>query len=111
MSYQEIHGGRMNPEQSTDRWLRWGIRAGKGVLVLLAFVGIMAGFKRPMEEQNAMRAKVDGLKRESEALREDRDKMLRRLSWIQTDEGYLEMEVRDRLNLQKSGEYVLRFED
>jgi hypothetical protein len=41
----------------------------------------------------------------------ERDKRLRRLNWIQTDEGSLEMEVRDRLNLQKNGEYVLRFED
>jgi len=110
MSYQEIHGHRVIPEQGTDRALRWALRVGKGVLVLLVFGAILAGFKQPLNEQNALRAKIDGLKAQSEELRLERDKRLRRLNWIQTDEGYLELEVRDRLNLQKSDEFVLRFE-
>jgi hypothetical protein len=96
MSYQEIQGHRLTPEQATDRWLRWGIRLGKGVLVLLVFAAILASVKQPLHEQNAMRAKLA---------------LLERLNWIQTDTGYLELEVRDRLNLQKGGEFVLRFED
>lgn len=111
MSYQEIQGHRMTPEQATDRWLRWGIRLGKGVLVLLVFAAILTGVKQPLHEQNAMRAKLAGLEREAAGLKEERDKLLRRLNWIQTDTAYLELEVRDRLNLQKGGEFVLRFED
>lgn len=110
MSYQEIHGHRVIPEQRADRVLRWAVTVVKGILVLLVFVAILAGFKQPMNEQTALRAKIDSLKQQSEGLRMERDKRLRRLNWIQTDEGYLEMEVRDRLNLQKNGEFVLRFE-
>ncbi len=111
MSYQEIQGHRLIPEQRADKWLRWSLRVGKGLLVLVVFGAVLACFKQPLHEQNAMRAKLDAMKGEREGLRLERDKMLRRLNWIQTDENYLEMEVRDRLNLQKNGEYVLRFED
>ncbi len=111
MRYQEIQGHRALPEQRTDRLLRWGLRLGKGLLALVLFVAVMSCFKEPLAEQNAMRAKLNALHAESEGLRLERDKMLRRLNWIQTDDNYLEMEVRDRLNLQKGGEYVLRFED
>lgn len=110
MSYQEIHGHRVIPEQRADRVLRRAKTACKGVLVLLVFVAVLAAFKRPMNEQNALRAKINGLKQQSEALREEMNMRQRRLNWIQTDEGYLEMEVRDRLNLQKNGEFVVRFE-
>jgi hypothetical protein len=110
MSYQEIHGHQVIPEQRADRVLRWLVRVGKGVLVLLMFGAVLAGFKQPMDEQNALRAKIEALKLQSEELKVERDKRLRRLNWIQTDEGYLELEVRDRLNLQKSDEFVLRFE-
>ncbi len=111
MRYQEIHGHRPIQEQPADRLLRWGLRLGKGLLALALFGAVMSCFKEPLAEQNAMRAKLSALRAESEGLRLERDKMLRRLSWIQTDDNYLEMEVRDRLNLQKGGEYVLRFED
>ena len=111
MSYQEIQGHRVIAEQPADRWLRWGVRVAKGVLVLVVFAAILASVKRPLHEQNVMRARVAGLEEEASRLREDRDKLLRRLNWIQTDNGYLELEVRDRLNLQKGGEFVLRFED
>ena len=94
-----------------DKVLRWGLRLGKGFLVLMVFGAVMTCFKEPLAEQNAMRAKLTALNTEKEQLRQQRDKMLRRLNWIQTDDNYLEMEVRDRLNLQKNGEYVLRFED
>ncbi len=111
MRYQEIQGHRMIPEQRIDRVLRWGLRVFKGLLVLVGFVAVMSCFKEPLAEQNAMRAKLAALNAEKEGLRQQRDKMLRRLNWIQTDDNYLEMEVRDRLNLQKGGEFVLRFQD
>ena len=37
------------------------------------------------------------------------EKLLRRLVWIKSDNAYLEMAARDRLHLQKEGEFVLRF--
>jgi cell division protein FtsB len=111
MSYQEIQGHRLEARSRTDRLLAWGNQLLKGAIVLVIFGGIMLSVKQPLEQQNQLRAKVDGLKDEAEDLKGERDRLLRRLNWIQTDASYLELEVRDRLNLQKEGEFVLRFED
>ena len=63
----------------------------------------------PIDTQNAMRTKLDQLKEQRNVLQSDRDKLLRRMEWIKNDNAYLEMAARDRLHLQKDGEFVLRF--
>jgi cell division protein FtsB len=57
-----------------------------------------------------MRGKLEQLQAERDVLKSDRDKLLRRMEWIKNDNAYLEMAARDRLHLQKEGEYILRFE-
>ena len=56
-----------------------------------------------------MRTKLEELKGQRKELQADRDKLLRRMEWIKSDNAYLEMAARDRLQLQKEGEFVLRF--
>jgi cell division protein FtsB len=63
-----------------------------------------------MDKQAAMRGKLEQLQAERDVLKSDRDKLLRRMEWIKNDNAYLEMAARDRLHLQKEGEYILRFE-
>jgi cell division protein FtsB len=58
-----------------------------------------------------MRTKLDELQKQRDTLKADRDKLLRRMEWIKNDNAYLEMAARDRLHLQREGEYVLRFEE
>jgi len=36
---------------------------------------------------------------------------VRKMDWIRKDVDYLEIAARDRLGLQKDGEYVIRFSD
>ena len=111
MSYQEIQGHRLEVESRIDRLLAWGNKLLKGIIVLVVFGGVMFSVKQPLDQQNKLRAEVEALKGQAAGLKDERDRLLRRLNWIQTDAAYLELEVRDRLNLQKEGEYVLRFED
>lgn len=54
---------------------------------------------------------------EEERVRAERDAMAKavaheqsKLHWLQYDRGYLEMRARDRLDMQKPGEVVVRFE-
>jgi cell division protein FtsB len=97
--------------QRLERWLRRFIRAGKFALLLAVVPGIVHLHQRPMAEQQAMRAKLEGLQRERDSLLDERDKLLRQVDWIKNDIGYLEVRARDHENMHKKGEYVIRFED
>ncbi|MCB1225996.1 MAG: septum formation initiator family protein [Verrucomicrobiales bacterium] len=111
MKFQEVHPLVAEADTSADRWLARGVTALKALLVLMVFVGILFGFRVPLEEQNAVRRHVDALREDGVVLKAERDALLRQLSWIETDIGYLEVEARDRFNLAKSGEFVIRFQD
>lgn len=111
MGYQEFQPHLQPAQHAADRWLRRCVWAAKGVLVLGIFAIMVVGFKQPVVGQQAIRAQVARLTLKKEMLKSERDRLQRRLQWLQTDSGYLEMEVRDRLNLQKSDEFVLRFVD
>ena len=111
MNYQEVRAHSPGPTAVTDRWLARLNALAKMVLVALIFFGIFLFFKQPLAEQNAMRDKLEDLQAQSDELREKRDALLRQLSWIESDVGYLEIMARDRFNMHKSGEYVIRFRD
>lgn len=111
MSYQELRGHHSRHDSGTDRFLKWMVRVSKIILVLLVLVSIYAGARQPMMEQQVLRSKLDKLRKEAASLQGERDKLLRKLNWIETDVNYLEQEVRDRFHLYQDGEFVLRFED
>ena len=90
--------------------MRAFLKIGRFVLLLLVVPVVYVLCDNPMDEQLAMRTKLEKLREERDALKGDRDKLLRRMEWIKDDNAYLEMAARDRLHLQKEGEYVLRFE-
>jgi cell division protein FtsB len=109
MEYQEIRA--RVPQPPTVRLLEMVVRLGKFVLVLLIVPSILVFFRPKLTEQDAMIAKVETLKTERDRLLHERDKRVRRVEWIKNDDRYLEIEARDRLDLQKEGEYVIRFQD
>jgi cell division protein FtsB len=109
MDYQEIRA--RVPQPPAVRLLELVVRFGKFVLVLLIVPSILVFFRPKLTQQDAMIAKVETLKAERDRLRYERDKRVRRVEWIKNDDRYLEIEARDRLDLQKEGEYVIRFED
>lgn len=100
----------VEPQSSWELWMRAFLKIGRFVLLLLVVPVVYVLCDNPMDEQLAMRTKLETLRQERDVLKADRDKLLRRMEWIKDDNAYLETAARDRLHLQKEGEYVLRFE-
>jgi cell division protein FtsB len=109
MDYQEIRA-RVETERGT-RWLQWGVVLGRFLFVVLLLTGVLVYFYPRREAQTALRRKVDVLIAERDALLRQRDMQVRKMDWIRKDVDYLEIAARDRLGLQKDGEYVIRFSD
>lgn len=108
MNYREVRAAE--PQRPWEFWLRALLKVGKFVLLLLVVPVVYVLCDNPLDAQLAMRMKLDQLKEQRDTIKQDRDKLLRRMEWIKNDNAYLEMAARDRLHMQKEGEYVLRFE-
>jgi cell division protein FtsB len=108
MNYREVRAAE--PQTPWEYWMRALLKLAKFVLLLLVVPVVYVLCDNPLDEQLAMRTKLDQLKAQRDVVKTDRDKLLRRMEWIKNDNAYLEMAARDRLHMQKEGEYVLRFE-
>lgn len=107
MNHREVRASE--PQSRWEAWVRAFLKVARFVLLLLVVPVVYVLCDNPMNTQNAMRTKLEQLKKERTVLQADRDKLLRRMEWIKNDTAYLEMAARDRLHLQKEGEFVLRF--
>lgn len=107
MNYREVRASE--PQSRWESWVRAFLKVARFVLLLLIVPVVYVLCDNPIDTQNAMRVKLEMLKEQRNTLQSDRDKLLRRMEWIKNDNAYLEMAARDRLHLQKEGEYVLRF--
>ena len=108
MNYRELRASE--PQGTWETWMRAVLKVARFVLLLLTIPVVYVLCDNPMDRQAAMRGKLEQLQAERDVLKSDRDKLLRRMEWIKNDNAYLEMAARDRLHLQKEGEYILRFE-
>ncbi len=108
MEYTEFQPEHEQP-QHLERWLKGLVRLGKFCLLLLAVPLVMAVYKKPLAEQNTMRAKLAAMETQRNTLKAQRDKLLRQVDWIKADTSYLEIRARDHENMHKKGEYVIRF--
>ncbi len=107
MNYREVRASE--PQSPWVGWVRAFLKLGRFVLLLLIVPVVYVWCDNPIDTQNTMRSKLEQLKEQRDVLQTDRDKLLRRMEWIKNDNAYLEMAARDRLHLQKEGEFVLRF--
>lgn len=108
MNYREVRAAE--PQSPWVSWLRALLNLGKFVLLLLVIPVVYVLCDNPLDEQLVMRTRLEQLQQQREALQQERDKLLRRMEWIKSDNAYLEMAARDRLHMQKEGEFVLRFD-
>jgi len=108
MNYRELRAS--DPQGTWETWMRAVLKLARFILLLLTIPVVYVLCDNPMDKQAAMRGKLEQLQGERDVLKSDRDKLLRRMEWIKNDNDYLEMAARDRLHLQKEGEYILRFE-
>ena len=107
MNYRELRASE--PQGTWETWMRAVLKVARFVLLLLTIPVVYVLCDNPLDKQAAMRGKLEQLQAERDVLKTDRDKLLRRMEWIKNDNAYLEMAARDRLHLQKEGEFVLRF--
>jgi cell division protein FtsB len=107
MNYREVRASE--PQSRWEGWVRAFLKVARFVLLLLIVPVVYVLCDNPIDAQNAMRTRLEQLKEQRDTLQSDRDKLLRRMEWIKDDNAYLEMAARDRLHLQKEGEFVLRF--
>ena len=108
MKYHEIRAG-IESEHGT-RWLHRMVKALRFLFGLMLVTGVVLYFYPSHEAQAALSRKINALKSERDTLKDERDAQLRKLGWIRSDVQYLEMAARDRLGLQKDGEFVIRFQ-
>lgn len=109
MNYRELRASE--PQARWEGWMRAVLKLARFILLLLIVPVVYVLCDNPMDTQLAMREKLEQLTRNRDSLKDERDKLLRRMEWLKGDNAYLETAARDRLHLQKEGEYVLRFED
>lgn len=67
-------------------------------------------YKSPAHQEEVERSKLAQLEVSRDALRGERSQLRQKLDLIQKDPDYLEVMARDRLQMQKDGEIILRFE-
>lgn len=81
-----------------------------GWLVAIALVCLgLAYFKPQMARQAALEAELRGLREALRAEEEKHEALRAQLDWIKNDPAYLEVQARDRLDMAREGETVVRF--
>ena len=109
MNYQEIRTG-IETEPSA-RWLHRAVKLFRFLFGLLLVTGIVVYFYPSDKDRRELSKKIAALKTERDALQAARDAQVRRYEWIKNDVQFLEIAARDRLGLQKDGEFVIRFKE
>jgi len=98
------------PEERAG-WLTWGTWINLGLLLLCVVPFLFMKFRPPVAQEQAAQQQLDKLVVQRDALREKRDHLQTQNDLIRHDKEYLEVMARDRLQMQKDGELILRFED
>jgi cell division protein FtsB len=94
-----------------ERVVRLLVRLNRYLLALLIIPIAVVYFRPPREEQQVAREQLAALTARRDELQKEALRLHTKLELIKTDPAYLETMARDRLNLQKDGEIILRFEN
>lgn len=103
--------GFEGPEQDRPNFLGRLVRLNRYLLALLVIPVALLYFRPPVKEQEEARQRLADLASHRDQLKAEAERLQRKLELIKSDPEYLESMARDRLNLQKDGEIILRFED
>ena len=98
-------------QEEREGWLAWGTWINLGLLLLCVVPFLFMKFRPPVAQEQAAQQQLDKLVVQRDALREKRDRLQTQNDLIRHDKEYLEIMARDRLQMQKDGELILRFED
>ena len=96
-------------DERPDIWQRLS-RLLLAVLFLLVMAVILTLFLPEMDKQRELEAELAELEGVRDAMLYRRQKLAARLEWMKTEPEYLETIARDRLDMHKDGELILRIE-
>ena len=99
------------PEEERPGWLMWGTWLNLAVLLMLIVPALFLKFRPPVSQENAVQAQMEKKVAERDAKKEERDRLQIKFDLIRKDKDYLEVMARDRLEMQKDGEVILRFSE
>ena len=102
---------RSEDQTNVERLLGLVVRFQWWLLLALGVAGGVFYYRQPIPEPDDLRAKIVKLTSEKKVLETQRDQMINRVDWAKTDDEYLQIIARDRLNKQKEGEVIVRFKE
>lgn len=80
------------------------------LLFLAMWLGIISLFVPPYKRMVAARGEIDALQAQRDEQKMSLARATREVNWLKTDPTYLETIARDRLDLMKEGETVVRLD-
>ena len=81
------------------------------ILLLLCVSAAAVHYFRPLPTHDAAMAQIQELSKTKTALEEKRQKIIRRIAWLQdTNSGYRELVAKDKLGWQAEDEVLLQIE-
>lgn len=98
------------PEERAG-WLMWGTWLNLAVLLTLIIPVLFLKFRPPVQQEQAAKADMQKQVDRRDADRAERDRLQLKLDLIRKDKEFLEVMARDRLQMQKDGELILRFDN
>ncbi len=90
--------------KAVSRCLAWAVTL---VVVCIA----LALFKPQLNRRAQLDARIEALKAERAQARLTYESIKSKLEWLKNDREYLEVHVRDRLDVAREGEWVFQFSD
>ncbi len=100
------------PDESRLQWaLALTIRM-QGWIIMAVMVGAAAMYHfRPLPATTQAMQQLAALQEQRVALNSAKDRITRRIDWLKDEStGYLELVARDRLDLQREGDVIMRLD-
>lgn len=103
--WQNVAGRRLEP----PAWQRWLFKS-LAFALGMAMVGVAGTYLVPVHnEYKAMLVEESKVKAQLEDMRQIQTHEEAKLRWLRNDDAYLEVQARDKLDLQAPGETIVRF--
>jgi cell division protein FtsB len=102
-----LDGGGAKPH--TNVWKRLS-RVMEVVIYVLLILTVVKLFGPEMERQNELVAEKERISLIRDEKKERVERLRQEHRLLKTDKGYLETVARDRLNLQREGEHIIRID-
>lgn len=101
---------QMDEAKPQPKFWRRAARGMEVVIYLLLVVALTKLFGPELDRQDELRAEVDRLERIAGAKAEKAADLRQEHRLLKTDKDYLETIARDRLDLQRDGEFIIRID-